>query len=123
MIFKTCGIRIHQEKERSMNLKFLSNEAVEQGLKGLIIRERKMLHAILLYLQEVDRRKIHLLKGYSSLFEYLTKEMGYSAGSAQRRIEAIRLLQAVPDLGEKIETGVLNLSQIGLLSQAIRQKQ
>jgi hypothetical protein len=107
----------------SMNLKYLSNEDVENGLKGLIVRERKMLHLILDYILEVERRKIHLLKGYSSLFQYLIKEMGYSAGSAQRRIEAIYLMKQTPEVGAKIEDGSLNLSQIGLLAQAVKQKQ
>jgi flagellar biosynthesis component FlhA len=59
---------------------------------------------------------------YSSLFDYLTKHLGYSAGSAQRRIDAARLMKEVPELSEKLESGSLNLSQVSLVQKAIRQK-
>jgi 5-methylcytosine-specific restriction endonuclease McrA len=63
---------------------------------------------------------MYLEFGYPSLFEYLTKRMGYSNASAQRRIDAARLSKDVPKVLEHIESGEINLSQISMMAQATR---
>lgn len=63
----------------SLHLTKLSNHDLESKLKQLIHQERKLLHLILLHIKEVETRKLYLKKAYPSLFEYLTKEYGYSA--------------------------------------------
>jgi hypothetical protein len=105
-----------------MNLQKLSNEELALNLKNLISKEREILSEILEHILEIDRRKFFLKMAYSSLFDYLTKHLGYSAGSAQRRIDAARLMKEVPELSEKLESGSLNLSQVSLVQKAIRQK-
>ena len=60
----------------------------------------------------MERRKLHLTFGYSSLFDYLTKCIGYSNGSAQRRIDAARLADDTPEVIDKLESGELNLAQV-----------
>ncbi|WP_413944445.1 HNH endonuclease [Bdellovibrio sp. HCB-162] len=104
-----------------MNIRYLSDENLEQNLKYLVQKEREILSDILLHIAEVDRRKLYLSKAYSSLFDYLTKYLGYSAGSAQRRIDAARLSRDIPEVAESLESGSLNLSQISLLQKALRQ--
>lgn len=101
----------------------LSNSELEWHLKNLVSRERNLMHQILEHLCEIDRRKLYLEKAYSSLFEYLVKDLGYSSSAAQRRVEAVRLARDIPALTDKIESGVLNLSQIGELSRAVKQKE
>ena len=61
--------------------------------------------------------------GYPTLFAFLTEHIGYSASAAQRRIEASRIFTAVPEVKEEIKLGSLNLSQVALVAQSIRQKQ
>jgi hypothetical protein len=58
----------------------------------------------------------------ASLYDYLTKEIGSSAGAAQRRMDAARLSNSVPEVLEKIKEGALNLSQISKVQQACRNK-
>jgi hypothetical protein len=105
-----------------MNLQKLTNEELAENLKSLISKEREILSLILEHILEIDRRKFFLKMAYSSLFDYLTKHLGYSAGSAQRRIDAARLMKEVPELSQKLESGSLNLSQVSLVQKAIRQK-
>ncbi len=105
-----------------MNLKTLTNETLNQNLKSLVKSERVLLSEILQLIAEVDSRKLYLKLAYPSLFEYLTKELGYSFGSAQRRIDAARLMQDVPDLNEKLESGLLNLAQVSVLQKSLREK-
>ena len=48
--------------------------------------------------------------GFSSMFELLTKHYGYSEGSADRRLSAMRLSRDVPGVVQAIEAGRLTLS-------------
>src|SRR5262249_21528319 len=84
--------------------------------------ERKITAEIIDYIKEVDRRKLYLNLGFSSLFTFLTVELGYTPASAQRRIDAARLSMEIPELKEQIKSGELNLTQVSLLAQSIRQK-
>ncbi|MEN0057252.1 MAG: HNH endonuclease signature motif containing protein [Bdellovibrio sp.] len=99
-----------------------SNQELNASLKRHVANERKLLHAILLHINEVAARKLYLEMAYSSLYEYLVKECCYSGSAAMRRISAAELLREVPEVSEKIQSGTLNLSQIGELSRAIKEK-
>lgn len=106
-----------------MNISFrgVKNFDLNNKIKALASEERKLTATILAHIAEVDRRKLFLDLAYPSLFEYLTREIGYSAGSAQRRIDAARLLHSLPEVAHKIEAGTLNLNQISKLQQACRE--
>ncbi len=113
----------HNEGIVLENIHRLKDVQLESQLKILVGRERQLLHFILKHIQEADRRKLYAARAFSTLFEYLTKEMGYSSGAAQRRIEAARLMNQVPELALKIQQGDVNLSQIGIISQAVKLKE
>jgi hypothetical protein len=101
----------------------LSNIELEATLKTLALNERKLLHAILEHIKEVDTRRLYLERAYPSMYEYLVSELNYSGSAAMRRLEAARLLKVIPSMSEKIQDGSLNLSQIGELSKAIKEKE
>ena len=96
---------------------------IVEKLKLLVSSERKITAEIIEHIQEIESKKIHVQMGYSTLFSFLTEHIGYSAASAQRRIEAARLLNSVPEVKKDIQSGSLNLSQVALVAQSIRQKQ
>jgi 5-methylcytosine-specific restriction endonuclease McrA len=93
-------------------MKKRTNFELLNNLKTLVGEERKILAEILENLREVESRKLFLDLGYPSLFEFCVKELGYSEGSAQRRISAMRLVKTLPVIEEKIVTGRLSLSVI-----------
>src|SRR5688572_10959532 len=95
-----------------MKLIQFSNEFLLQKTKELAQREREITLEILHHLREVERRHLYAEIGYSSLYEYCTKELKYSEASAQRRISSMRLLRELPELEEKVELGNLTLSAI-----------
>ncbi len=105
-----------------MTIQKLSNQQVELNLKDLVLKERELLHSILLHIQQIETRRIYLDRAYSSTFEYLVKELSYSGSAAMRRLEAARLLKEIPSMAEQLESGDLNLSQIGELSRALKDK-
>lgn len=104
-----------------MTLSSLSKNDLLARFTKLVRTERKITHLVLECIAEIDRRQLHLEMAYPSLFEYLTGAHGYSAAAAQRRISAARLLREVPEVAAKIEEGKLNLSQIALVTQNIRE--
>jgi 5-methylcytosine-specific restriction endonuclease McrA len=104
-----------------MDLKRLSNSELHKSFIGAVQTERNSLKDVLLHVIEVDRRQLYYEFDRSSLFAYMTEVMGYSNGPAQRRIDAARLSYEVPQLVETIESGALNLDQVRLMQQSIRQ--
>ena len=56
-----------------------------QKLRG---GERETTLEILRHLNEVERRKLHLTLGYSSMFVYCTEHLCYSESSAGRRVQS-----------------------------------
>ena len=104
-----------------MNLRSLTNEELKTKMTKLVQTERKITHLILECINEIEMRKIHLKEGYSSLFDYLTKALGYTGGSAQRRIDGARLMRQIPTIAEDIEQGKINLMQISMLVKTTRE--
>lgn len=92
-----------------MNLKSKSDPELLSTLKLLVGNERKLLMEILYSLQEVETRSLHLEMGYPNLYTFAIKELGYSSGSAYRRISAMRLLKSVPEVASKLASGELGL--------------
>ncbi len=88
----------------------ISNDLLITDLKDLVAQEREMLLEILRYLKEVENRQLYLKMGYPSLFAFLTEALSYSEGAAQRRIQAMRLMKALPEVELKIESGEISLS-------------
>ncbi|MBK7963540.1 MAG: hypothetical protein IPK04_21495 [Bdellovibrionales bacterium] len=98
----------------------LKNEELHCELKNRVAEERKLTHQILQIIIEIDLRKLYLPMACSSLFDYLVREIGYTPASAQRRIDAARMMQQVPELGNKIENGTLKLTQVSQVQQVLR---
>ena len=71
---------------------------------------------------EVEKRRIHLDMGYSSLFVFLTKHLKYSDGSAYRRIEAMKIMRDVPDLGQRITVGAISVTVAAEISRIVKIK-
>jgi hypothetical protein len=93
-----------------MNFKHVNDQDLLSSLKSTVESEKAQTHKVLLYLREVESRKLHLEKGYSSLFVFCTEYLNYSEPEAQIRIQAMRLLRSVPIVEEKIKSGVMSLS-------------
>ena len=73
----------------------LDNELIK-NLDSLVEKEGGTTVEILMHLTELDRRKLFVAFGYSSLFSYLTLRLKYSEGAAMRRIKASRCISEYP---------------------------
>ncbi len=105
------------------NINSLSDHELSLRIKELIQREREVLNQILDHLQEVEKRKLYLKMSYPSLFEYCTKELGYSESAAQRRISSMRLIKEIPEIKDKIQSGSLSLMTISLAQSFLRKEE
>jgi hypothetical protein len=107
-------------EEDIMNLKHLTDRALIEDTKVLVLKEREVLVKLLHHLKEIDNRKLYSDLGFSSLFVYMTKGLGYSESAAGRRIQAARLLKSHPEIETKIENGSLNLTNLNQVAFAFK---
>ncbi len=95
-----------------MNLKDTGKETLIYKMRELARSEREITLHVLRHLAEIERRNLFSELGFSSLFEYCVRDLGYSESSAQRRIASMRLLKILPVLEPKLATGALSLSTL-----------
>jgi 5-methylcytosine-specific restriction endonuclease McrA len=91
---------------------------LEESLLAAVARERACTAEVLRLLREVERRKLYLARGYSSLFAYCTGFLHYSEPEAQIRISAMRLPGAIA----RIERGTLSMSVAAQVQSAVRRE-
>ncbi len=97
------------------HLKSLSDSDLLSQTQLLVAREREMTTELLWHLREVESRRLYAGQGYSSLFDYVRRGLGYAEGSADRRISAMRLLKDLPEIEPALKTGELSLSNASAL--------
>jgi hypothetical protein len=82
--------------------------------------ERRAVTELLWHLREVESRRLFAARGFSSLFEYTVKELGYSEGAAYRRVNAMRALKDVPQFEQALSEGRLSLSTLSSVQNHCR---
>ena len=105
------GIRMLREELQSIeNIKLL------EDIISLNRKQRKLKLRVLLYLREMDRRRLYLELGYSSMFVFCTEHLGYSRSAACRRIKAARCIGKYPEAGVMLQKGEVNITSLSLVS-------
>jgi hypothetical protein len=94
-----------------MNLKSVSDLDLLRDTKHYAEEEKENGIKVLHHLKEIDARKLFAPK-YSTLFNYCLGELGYSEGSASRRIQTMRLLRDIPEYENKLQDGSTNESNL-----------
>ena len=87
---------------------------IHEKTLSLVRLETKTTAQILEHLLVVDRSQLYLEKGCPSLINYCIKFLGYSEGSAKRRVDSMRLIREVPSAKKHIESGQLSLMNASL---------
>lgn len=103
-----------QQERGAMSLHQLNDKVLMDKTESLVKEERELLTTILHHLREIERRRLFSALGYKSLFEMTVKKFHYSEDQAYRRIAAMRVMKELPEIEEKIESGDLTLSHIGV---------
>lgn len=100
----------------------LSNEELLKQVELSRRQEHEALVALLVYLGELDRRKLFLGLGYSSLFAYCTKKLKFSEPAAFRRISGARVIKRFPQALRLLRTKEINLTTLSLIHSIISDK-
>ncbi len=100
----------------------LSDESLMSELKVMRANERHVLIQILEYLREVESRKLHLARGYSSMFSFCMEFLGYSESEAHIRIQAMRLSREIPQAAEMLGQGKLSLTVAAMAQTEFRKE-
>lgn len=96
-----------------------SNENLLVDVKSIRRAEREHTADIVRHLAEIEARGIFRDAGYSSLFVYCREALGYSEGSAYRRVQAAKCLRSAPELYEKLKSGETNICVLAELARVM----
>ena len=96
----------------------LSDRELLRETRNLVRHERHLQGAVIDHLAEIGARGLYLQRGFSSLFDYAVRELGYSDAAAARRIGAMRLCADQPHAREGLRDGSLTLSAAAELQWA-----
>ncbi len=97
-------------------LALLSNQRLLAQLPVLCSKERRATAEAIVYLAEVERRKLYLREACSSLFSFCVERLGYSEQAALKRMRVARLYLALPQVLEELKSGTVHLTGLFLLS-------
>jgi hypothetical protein len=110
------------EQSESM-IKSSADQNLLLNLSKLFESERKTTRFVLLHLLEVESRKLYAKRGFDSLFRMLVVDFKQSETSANRRLQAMRILRDVPVAQECIVSGKVNLTTLSMAQSQIRKQE
>ena len=96
----------------------LSDDRLLERTKELSRIEHHLEVVVIDHLREIQKRRLYLRRGFSSLFDYAVRELGYSDAAAWRRIKAMRLCADVDGVRERLQNGTMTLNAAAQLQHA-----
>ena len=96
----------------------LSDDRLLERTKELSGIEHHLEVVVIDHLREIQKRRLYLRRGFSSLFDYAVRELGYSDAAAWRRIKAMRLCAEVEGVRERLQNGEMTLNAAAQLQHA-----
>jgi hypothetical protein len=92
-----------------LNLKALSDEGLMSSTRNTIRVENTATTNVVRHFREIFDRDLYLARGYGSMWLMAVSEFGYDKSSAQRRVNAMELSRAVPEILSKIDSRMMCL--------------
>ena len=99
---------------------WLSDVDLIRQVDRLAAQQRQATAELVAHLAELDARKLHLARGYGSLFSYCTQALRLSEHAAYNRIVAARACRIFPAVLDLLADGSLNLSTLRLLAPHLK---
>ena len=96
----------------------LSDDRLLARTKELSRIEHHLEVVVIDHLREIHKRRLYLRRGFSSLFDYAVRELGYSDAAAWRRIKAMRLCADMDGVRERLRNGSMTLNAAAQLQNA-----
>jgi len=102
-----------------MDLSARSDNDLLSDATTLVGSHREITAKLVAVLGEIEERRLHLVGGFSSMFDFCQKKLHLSEGEAFRRILAARLGRRFPAIHSLIASGTVNLSMLELLREKL----
>jgi hypothetical protein len=99
----------------SIDVRKLSNKMLMGRLEASVAGRRKWTAFIVELLAEVERRRLHLIDGYTSMFDFCQNHLLMSEGTSFRHIAAARIARNFPQIIALIASGEIHLSALALI--------
>ncbi|MCA9595862.1 MAG: hypothetical protein KC776_21255 [Myxococcales bacterium] len=93
----------------------LSNEALWQSTLTANATRRRAIARLLVHLALIEERRLHLVRGYSSLYDLCMRCLGMSEGQAHRSVSGAHAAKTYPLALEMIADGRLHLTGLSLI--------
>ena len=103
----------------SESLRSLSDRQILSNTDAIVVQDRTLTLRLLSHLNEIERRKLYVKRGFSSMFDYCTTHLRLSEPAAARRIRTARCLARFPQLYPLLESGEVNLMSVSLISRLL----
>lgn len=104
-----------------MDFAHISDDALLIEMQRLVASEREATARLVACLAELDRRRLYLALGFTSLFKYRTDTLRLSEDATFARIEVARAARRFPCLVAHLAAGDLTLTAIRLLAPHLTQ--
>jgi hypothetical protein len=98
------------------DLAHLSDADLLAGLQRVLASERHAIAQMVAYLAELDKRRLYLALGFTSLFRFCTDALHLSEDATCNRIEVARAARRHPVVLGHLASGDLSLTAIRLLA-------
>jgi hypothetical protein len=99
--------------DRTLGLAALDAElhAIEDARRVLAAREAKALAL-------ADTHRLHATDSHASMWGYLRADLGWSIGECRRRMRLARLVAEFPEVGERLDAGVMPVAAADEIARA-----
>ncbi|MEQ8570997.1 MAG: hypothetical protein RMA76_39060 [Deltaproteobacteria bacterium] len=87
------------------------------GLREALRAELNSGVQALRFMAEIERRKLYVERGFSSLFRFCVEGLGLTEDQACRRVAVVRAARRVPEVFQMIATGELHMTGVAKLSK------
>ncbi|MFS4460277.1 HNH endonuclease [Bdellovibrio sp. HCB2-146] len=104
-------------------IKSLTDNEIISRVERMVRSERQIVECMIWHLQEIQDRKLFIQMGYTSLFECLVKHFKYSEPVAYTRISALKIINAVPEVAEALNSGEVSLTTLSMAQSFIRKQE
>jgi hypothetical protein len=105
-----------------MDLSHRSDCDLLTNVTKLVASHREMTANLVVYLAEIEERRLHLQAGFSSMFAFCVTKLGLGDGEAFRRILAARLGRRFPAVYPLLASGAVHLSALELLRERLTEE-
>lgn len=103
-----------------MRIQDLSDDELLRSARNKKRQESECTLEMIEHIREVDRRRLYASLKYTSLYHYVTKDLGYSEREAYDRINAMRTIREMPSIESKVVEGRISLTALAQATSAIR---